>query len=130
MGENMKDFTYRTFTIVFLIFFLGCNDFTQLQKEKSLENPASLQSLKDLKDKSLTYFDGLAYSQQPIVQQIESLENNLSKFYKGFGGIWFDPNDKNKLIVGLTMKGRYASDKADIEKNLHSIIKNRIKKQI
>ncbi len=114
-------FTFKTISSLFTLSLLliGCELTTEIQQE---EISGTEQDI--LIENSLTFYEDKPFSELPIVQIAERLNNNLSEIYDGFSGTWFDP-EKEEMVIALVEKEELVNQRENILNQMRSHISER-----
>lgn len=108
-----------TVTIFFILIVSGCDSQLQVQEKHLSEIDVT-----ELIESSLTYYEGQPFSKLEGIHEGERLLNELADIFEGFGGVWFDPDDAEHIVIAYT-------DIKDLDNNqalsnLKTVIINRL----
>lgn len=68
-----------------------------------------------------TFYENKPFSELPVVQKAERMENKLSEIYDGFAGIWFEP-EREEMVVSLVEQESFAAQRESILSEITSQI--------
>lgn len=109
---------------LYLSSILKCDPLIESKQGESEREADLVENIEEY----LSYFDGGSYSEQIVVQRQERLLNELSELHENFGGIWFDSEDPEHIIIA-TSEDNIQEFKSDVFNEIKAISLERITTQ-